>query len=279
MAGCRSVGFRGLAGLAGHRGPFGVSGAVTVAVALLLGHGANPNGGSRKGAPANEPSLVERFARYGYDALIRIVLDAGADLALHPHALGVACQYAVTTPSEGHDDAVALLLQRGADPTAALLHLALHLQPNDIEQKTLRILLELGANPNALSASQETPLAIVVKRGLHRHARLLIEKGANVHVRVGGETLYEVAQRSYKAGVSDARLVMQLLKELGVGPVLADAPKPVDVAAPSGPQAGARVAHSKFGGGVITKVDKDMLDVTFDSGEKKSLLAKFVKLL
>lgn len=252
-----------------------------VMFALLLAHGAHPNGGSRKGASYSEATLIERFARYGQATRMRLALDAGADLALHPGALATACQYAVSTPSPGHDEVVKLLLERGADATAALLQLAAHLQYNDLDEKALRILLDHGASPNVRNESEETPLAVVVKRGLHRHARLLIEKGADIHVRVyGGESLYEAAQRSYKAGVNDARLVMQLLKEVGAGPALVEAPKPAPSAAPipTGPQPGVRVTHAKFGAGVITKIDKDMLEVTFDSGEKKSLLVRFVTL-
>ena len=235
---------------------------------ILLAHRANPNGGPRIVWPSQRYEgwpLLEQVASLGKDNLMRMLLDAGADLTKHPRALRIACE-------RKYEDVVTLLLERSADPTAALHDIAI------ANEKFLRILLDHGANPNVLNASEETPLAEVVRRGLHRPARMLIEKGADVHGRLfGGESLYEAAQRSYKAGVTDARLVMQLLKEVGAAPVVADASKPLE-AAPSGPQAGARVTHSKFGGGVLTKVEKDMLDVTFDSGEKKSLLAKFVKL-
>ena len=203
---------------------------------ILLAHRANPNGGPRIVWPSQRYEgwpLLEQVASLGKDNLMRMLLDAGADLTKHPRALRIACE-------RKYEDVVTLLLERSADPTAALGH--------------------RGSVRNSVAA------------------RMLIEKGADVHGRLfGGQSLYEAAQRSYKAGVTDARLVMQLLKEVGAAPVVADASKPVE-AAPSGPQAGARVTHSKFGGGVLTKVEKDMLDVTFDSGEKKSLLAKFVKL-
>ena len=94
----------------------------------------------------------------------------------------------------------------------------------------------------------------------------------------GGESLYDAAQRAYESGISDARLVKQLLKEVGVGPVVASAPGAPEPPTPSGPSVGARVTHAKFGGGVITKVAGDKLDVTFDSGEKKAMLARFVRM-
>ncbi|MBN8611327.1 MAG: ankyrin repeat domain-containing protein [Deltaproteobacteria bacterium] len=188
-----------------------------------------------------------------------------ADLSKHPRALACACE-------QKHGELVDLLLDRGADPSAALHDVATS------NEHFLRVLLDRGADPNVRDASDETPLSRVVQRGLHRAARLLIDRGADLHVITSsGESLYAAAKRTYDGGLSDGRLVRQLLKEKGVGP-LAAAPAAVEPPTPSAPRVGARVTHTKFGGGVVTKVDGGALDVTFDDGAKKTLLARFVKL-
>ena len=234
----------------------------------LLAHGAHPDGGPRR---LGQDTLLESLSWDGAHDLLVLALDAGADLKRHPKALPCAC-------ARGHDDVALLLLSRGADPTEALPQVALS---NGEDVRFLKLLVEHGAKATG------PHLFDLARQGAHVRLRALFQLGADPHFTGGGGTLFDVASKAYAAGNAEARHVKQLLREVGAGPkqsaptaaplpVAASTPQPVP---PPQTQLGARVTHAKFGEGVITKVDRETFDITFDNGEQKSLLARFVRLL
>ena len=245
-------------------------------IELLLNHKADPNGGPRIGRQTitslghmGEPSarsLIENLAAEGHENTIRFLLDAGADLERHERALELACKH-------GHADTFELLLERGMDPNRAF-EVAL-----EARELFVRKMLQRGADPNT-RWFEESALIHAVRGNKHAHAAILLKNGADPHV-LGrnGKSVFELAEAAYLAGENDARVVMNLLKDAGAGPKKPKAAPSIAAELPSGPTAGARVVHAKFGEGVITKVDKETFHIAFDSGEKKSLLARFVRLI
>ena len=233
-------------------------------IEALLQHGADPNGGPKLAGAlfdAETWRFVELLAAHGKTHLIDFVLQAGASLPSHPRALALACAHE-------HAETFDLLLEKGADPNAAL---GVALEKGE---RFLAKLLDHKADPNA-RVSGEPALIHAVRAGKHRHVALLLKKGADPLAQgTNGKSAYELAEAAYRSGVNDARVILSLLRDAGASSKPAPSAAPI----PTGPQPGVRVTHAKFGAGVITKVDKDMLDVTFDSGEKKSLLVRFVTL-
>lgn len=169
-------------------------------------------------------------------------------------------------------EVVKWLLDHGADPSAAIRAAAAAQ-----DEIYFTLLLERGARLDDLDESAESLLLVAARLGRHRAARLLLERGADPHARAAdGKTAYETAEYAYRQlDIDDARLVMNLLRDAGAGPPPAPKPAPPPK---TGPSAGDRVTHAKFGAGTITAVDGEKLTITFDGAGSKTLLAKFVTL-
>jgi ankyrin repeat protein len=173
--------------------PSGTFGAEDI-VRALLAHGANPNARLKKpimqrqhtfgdGSLGEGATPLMRAAKSGDVALMRQLLDTGADPKLEMRNGSTALMYAVglgwrngsaLAPSydQGSDEdaieAIRLLRSRGLELNAANhdgdtpLHAAVAGRHSD---KIVRYLLDEGANPTAANAKGQTPLAVAEARG------------------------------------------------------------------------------------------------------------------
>ena len=179
-------------------------------VRLLLDRGANVH--------ANNDEAVCSAARCRSDAaVLRLLLDHGADV----HARNDEPVRAAVARAAPSVDAIALLLDRGADP--ALDYGAL-LVPAVVDARLVRLLLARGANARSkagalalaqLCARGGTPSAIAVAAaagasGRACQAKLLLEHGADVNAN-GGQALVLAAAGSAEAA-DGVQLVMTLVK-------------------------------------------------------------------
>jgi ankyrin repeat protein len=147
------------------------------------------------GADVNKPALVEGggtqplppviiAARRGYTELLKVLLDAKADL----NRKGSDGSYALTAAAEsGRWETVKVLVDRGADVNVAdaqgmtILMFATH----EGDEGLVRTLLEKGADPRAQDTKGRAPLSFTESPALWK---MLVDKGADVNVVVGGLT-------------------------------------------------------------------------------------------
>jgi ankyrin repeat protein len=177
--------------------PAGTLDAVDVA-RLLLEHGADPN--ARLSAPimqrqhtAGDAALGEgatpflRAAKSGDIAMMRVLLDAGADAAYTMPNGSTALMYA------------AGLGWRNGSPLAPSYD-----QGSDAEAvEAIGLLLELGLDLDAQNADGNTALhAAISGRNAEPIIRFLIESGANVSIANGrGETPLDLAEQRSSAEI------------------------------------------------------------------------------
>lgn len=212
-------------------------------VRKLLAEGADVN------TADNNHTMLEDAARNGHLEVVQVLLDAGANVNQSgeddgfwtgPTPLSCACSY-------GHEAVVKLLLERGADPDGmwikrgknedraddtplrvAMHHrrhgiikmlldhgasisvggrrpLLFHAIDND-DMATVKLLLKAGAHVDAKSGG-ETPLYFAAGRFKHEMARFLLEAGADIAARAhyGRTPLWEATYRN------DAKMMRILL--------------------------------------------------------------------
>jgi len=156
------------------------------AVSLLLDHGADVN-------ITNERGRTPLCAAYDGSHLdvMRLLLERGAapDVKFDRYELIIH-----NASSRGQVEMIRLLLQHKADVGATddtdwtPLHWAYD------HANAAQILLDHGANINAISTSGKTPLFFASKHGYLEVVRLLLARGADVHIRTeDGETAFQVA--------------------------------------------------------------------------------------
>lgn len=137
-------------------------------MSLLLNAGADPEAL----VPGTEMRVFDLAVQDGATGAVRTLLDAGAQIGDNLWA-------ALLT---GQDDLIRLILDAGADPRQPgpegqdPLHYCLTNQ----RYKAARVLLDGGANPDALYSSEETWLSKSIREGNPFIARALIEAGATV---------------------------------------------------------------------------------------------------
>lgn len=111
--------------------------------------------------------------------LIRYMLDKGYNVSAQSADVSVA-----SAVDKGHVDTLLLLLSRGANIDSIGMfedRTALQIAASQGNDDIARILLENGANPNAESAIDGTPLAIASYWDYEVVVRLLIDHGAEVN--------------------------------------------------------------------------------------------------
>jgi ankyrin repeat protein len=98
------------------------------------------------------------------------------------------------------NDAVAVLLERGADPeipaTIAPAYTALHIAAQCANEAATKLLLQYQNGPDIRDDANETPLHVAAQAGAVAIARLLVEAGAEIMPKDGNkETPRDVAAR------------------------------------------------------------------------------------
>ncbi|CAN6352266.1 unnamed protein product [Urochloa humidicola] len=139
--------------------------------------GFHPNSTSAEG----ETAILLAVEGEGHDALpvLRYHLERGGDPAM-PDAWGFTPLH--NAAEYGHDEAVRLLLSKGA-PVDPLNHRGapLHLAVGKDQDQALKILLEHGADPNRLLDHVLSPLSSACFGHSLKCMKLLVEAGADMN--------------------------------------------------------------------------------------------------
>lgn len=152
-----------------------------------------------------------------YLGLMQLLLDNGACVEARdesgntPLGLIADCSWG----SEVREDAARLLLDRGADVNALseneapIIHACKGFHHHDM----VKLLLERGANTEATDKRGHTALALAADHGNEKLTRLLIEHGAEIE----GSPFFTFTPL-YLAVLSSHRVVLKLLLEAGADP-------------------------------------------------------------
>ena len=145
-------------------------------VKLLLGLGADPNSPQHDWTSG---SAIYQASESGYDAIIRLLLDAGAKVGPEPDTLyGSALHVAA---SLWNHNIVAMLISSGVDVNMNVGepfsedNYALGVAARLGHDKTTKLLVEAGANPDSIIAA----LHVASRRGHKKIVSLLLGTGAN----------------------------------------------------------------------------------------------------
>lgn len=146
-------------------------------------------------------TILQSAALSGNEAIVRLLLSHGADVnarrgVIHGTALGAAAYNA-------RDDNTAilyLLLEHGADPNSdkgmGCVVPPLQVAAEGVKTPAVRLLLEYGANVNALGGMYGTALQAACHYGYEPTVRVLLEAGADVNLKGGyhGDALQAAAR-------------------------------------------------------------------------------------
>ena len=149
-------------------------------------------------------------AAQGHEAVIRLLLEEGADINANKKSGGTTLMEAANKRDE---IIVRLLLEKGADVNLKDTsgRTALSIAANIGYETTVRLLLEKGADVNLKDTSGRTALSIAAKEGEEIVVRLLLEKGADVNVKdQDGETaLMKAARNKYEKGEQAVQVLLE----------------------------------------------------------------------
>jgi ankyrin repeat protein len=172
----------------------------------LVKAGADPNihcGYSRK-------TLLHYIAERGDSELVRVLLEAGADVNAAP--AGYSGRTALQAAAgQGHSELVRVLLEAGADVNASEDgHTALQAAAERGDSELVRVLLEAGTDVNAAPAcyNGRTALQAAARQGHSELVLVLLEAGADVNAApacYNGRTALQAAARQ---GHSELVLVL-----------------------------------------------------------------------
>lgn len=183
-------------------------------VRKMLEKGGNPD--ARYAGGAFSESLLEMAAGAGNADMIRVLIEAGADLQRAQRSKGTATSLFLAVNGM-HYTATKILLEHGMNPNAAAdfgisplmaatrsgneemidlliafgadgkivsegLGNALHFLSSHADKKTVKKILGAGAGINETDAEKKTPLFNAISRRHHRTALALLEEGADVNI-------------------------------------------------------------------------------------------------
>ncbi|KAI0289213.1 hypothetical protein BC826DRAFT_957470 [Russula brevipes] len=176
---------------------------------VLLDRGADVNLGNRGGGTP----LVAAYDRRNLETMA-LLLEHGANPDVRYDHCGSISHDAAYY---GNTEVMELLLQHKADVhirgTDEYTRTLLHWVPNS-DAKLAQILLDHGADINALDADHDTPLYTAAKMGRLEVVRVLLEHGADVHIRgEGDQTPFQAAQSGEHMEVAQLLLAHGAEKE------------------------------------------------------------------
>jgi ankyrin repeat protein len=137
------------------------------------------------------PTSLSKAAREGHEAVVRLLLDRGADANAGMDRESTPLCGAARA---GHEAVVRLLLDRGADVNA---------KTGWRHEAVVRLLLDHGAYTNARTDREITPLSEAARGGHEAVVRLLLDSGADANTRTDWEItpLSEAAREGHEAVV------------------------------------------------------------------------------
>lgn len=144
-------------------------------------------------------TALHRAVRGNHEAVVRVLLERGADLSLCTNWLETPLHHAANW---AYETVLGLLIEKGADISAqntqgrTPLHGAASRKGDP--EAVVRFLLDKGADHSALDESGETVLHSAVSAGNEAVVKTLLEKGADIlaQTKTGGTALYFAARAS-----------------------------------------------------------------------------------
>jgi ankyrin repeat protein len=167
----------------------------TEMVQLLLDAGVPPEA---QGYGEGKPSALYRAAKGGFIDIVKLLVQAGADISHENHKIhsahGYTALYVATTCR--HQDVMKYLIESGASVSfrGAEGHTALHAAARSSCPSSVTLLLEAGANVSAEAFCGRTPLHYAAQYGRLEAIELLLRAGADPSVRNRrGQSPWDVA--------------------------------------------------------------------------------------
>ena len=170
---------------------------------ILLDYGADPNADGFNGTP------LMRAAIHAQQKFIALLIDRGANVNLVSEGrdgtiLSVAATY-------GHEDLCRLLLRSGADPNLGKDVLPLmEALSYKFSIEIFELLLQNEADPLRRTSDGRYALEIAVGRGLQDAVRVLLEHGADIHMRGG-----RYGSIMHAAAASNDDAIIKMMLDLG----------------------------------------------------------------
>lgn len=155
-------------------------------------------------AAAAAPELLAAIARDDTDD-IHNAINGGAEINARDDKGYTLLQNAILAKK---NDAVAVLLERGADPElpaeSGPAYTAMHVAARCANEAAMRLLLQYRNGPDIRDADGETPLHVAAAAGALAIAKLLVEAGADIQPRdKKQETPRDVATRLASSGTAE----------------------------------------------------------------------------
>ena len=165
-------------------------------VRLLLRRGVDVN------TAGNKKPAIHVAIENGREDIVRDLIEYGANINVSHQKDGTPFHIAVMN---GHESITQLLLQKascgdGAEDQRVACNVALRALPHDYEG-VARVLLEYGAEINAIDQHGISPLHVVASKGYTNITRLLLSRGADLKA-YGGEALEWAALEGHGNTVS-----------------------------------------------------------------------------
>ena len=123
-------------------------------------------------------------AQYGYNAVVKLLLEKGAEPAPRDNSSRTPLSYAA---QHGHEAVVKLLLEKGADldPKDGSSRTPLSWAAKNGHSAVVNVLLEMGADLESRDSYSQTPLSWAAQNGYGAAVKLLLEKGADTEFKDG----------------------------------------------------------------------------------------------